>query len=796
MSNDLPLQPESREVRLNLPSVQPNGVELGFAGSGPPAGESTPVSGLKRPLNALMRYKWVVLLVTLVGTGIGLVASRIARPTYVVQSTIWIDPGGRGPIPDPQLLNSTQWNELLRSFAVLDHVVNSQRLYLVNEPGDQALFVNFSLKERFRVGEYRVRASADGRVLTLETNAGLPVGTAAPGDSLGQSLGFRWVPRAGSLAPGRVVRFTVRPPRDVARELIREINSRLQQRGGSFMHLELRGRDRSRLAPTLNAVIDRFVDLAAELKRVRLQENATTLVDQLAAAQRNLENAEIALSTFQIETITKPAQTGAPGQSGTQGAVSASFMALKLQQDQIRQDRAAIARAIERAQDSTISIAQLEVIGAVQGSSELKTALAELSTKRSAMRAMQYHYTDEYAPARRLRTEIETLEREAVPQLISALMIELDRRDTQVEAQLSRVSDELREVPPRVMEEARLKRNVAIADNLSGLLRQRLEEARLAALSSRPDLRIVDRARVPRSPVQDLRKQILLLGFAMSLGLAVGGVILFDRFDPRVRYPDQVTRGLRLPILAAVPRLKARNGMALRDENTAQVIEAFRALRLKLLHDLDGGRLVTTITSPGSGDGKSFVTINLALAFADQGYRTLVIDGDIRRGGLHRLVAGTRKPGLTDVLAGTAQGAAAIQKTGHENLDLIACGTRLHAGPELLGSRALYQLIQDLRETYAVILIDSPPLGAGVDPFVLGATVGNVAIVLRAGLTDREFAEAKLGVLDGLPVRVLGAILNGVPSGGEYRYYSYLTGYESNNETASVDDGARVPVLS
>jgi capsular exopolysaccharide synthesis family protein len=412
------------------------------------------------------------------------------------------------------------------------------------------------------------------------------------------------------------------------------------------------------------------------------------------------------------------------------------------------------------------------------------------------LRALTYHYTEEYQPVRRLRVEIETLESEVVPQMVATLVAELDRRDTQVQSQIAGVSSELRQVPPRVMEEARLKRNVAIADQLHGLLRQRHEEARLAAVSSRPDLAILDRASIPRRPIQDSRNRVMLIGFALSLALSFAGVLIFDRFDPRVRYPEEITRGMNLPILAAIPRLKRRNGNGLRnDENAAQVIEAFRSLRLKLLHGGDN-RLVTTITSPGSGDGKSFITMNLALAFADQGYRTLVIDGDIRRGSLHRLVGATRKPGLTDVLAGSAVRSSAVQQTGHANLQLIACGTRLHAGPELLGSPELSKLVEELRETYSVILIDSPPLGAGVDPVILGVTFGSMVIVLRTGLTDRELAGSKLSALDGLPVRVLGAIMNGVPAGGAYRYYSYLTGYEAADEAAALEEPTRVPVLS
>ena len=107
----------------------------------------------------------------------------------------------------------------------------------------------------------------------------------------------------------------------------------------------------------------------------------------------------------------------------------------------------------------------------------------------------------------------------------------------------------------------------------------------------------------------------------------------------------------------------------------------------------------------------------------------------------------------------------------------------MHRGPELLGSAGMPRLLTALRSTYDVILVDSAPLAAGVDPYALGAATGNVLLVLRTGVTDRSLAEAKVEVLHRLPLRVLGAILNDVRPGSAYSYYSYsLEGYEVRDE--------------
>ena len=268
---------------------------------------------------------------------------------------------------------------------------------------------------------------------------------------------------------------------------------------------------------------------------------------------------------------------------------------------------------------------------------------------------------------------------------------------------------------------------------------------------------------------------------------------MLDRIDPRVRYPEQVSHELGLPILGAVPHLKDA-------AEPAEVVEALRGLCLNLVHAHGAaGPLLVTITSPGAGDGKSFLASNLALTFADGGHRTLLVDGDLRRGLLHRRFNANRKPGLIEFLHGDAAREQIVQPTSYPWLYLIGCGTRTNRAPELLGSAAMGQLVAALRQEYDVILIDSPPLGAGVDPFILGTVTGNVLLVLRTGYSHRDAAGAKLEVLNRLPVRTLGAVLNDVPRGAAYGYYSYysyyLPGYEAVDEDDSLEAHSRPRVV-
>ena len=286
--------------------------------------------------------------------------------------------------------------------------------------------------------------------------------------------------------------------------------------------------------------------------------------------------------------------------------------------------------------------------------------------------------------------------------------------------------------------------------------------------------------------------RIVLFALFASLGLAVVGAVLLDRVDPRVRYPEQVSRGMGLTILGAVPHLRKseaqRQGTGPLSENVAEVLEALRGVCLNLEHAYGtAGPLIAAVTSPGPGEGKSFIAANLAYTFAESGHRVLLVDADIRRGVLHRRLGRPRRPGLCDFLRSEAPLEAIVQSTTHPSLALVSCGTRAHHAPELLGSPAMGQFVAGLRTHYDVILFDNPPLAAGVDPLIVGTLTGNLLLVLRTGQSDREMTAAKLEVLQRLPVRLLGAVLNDVPAGATYRYYSYyLPGYEAVDEEAQA----------
>lgn len=784
-SRDLPIQDaDGAHPDNGLPASGPDRDRRRNGGRGWPSGPDW-----RRCLTAVRRYRWLIAIVTVLGTATGAAVAYRTSPEYLAEARLWVESSrqersGPAPIEPGELLRSYNWVDLVNSYAVLEHVARETGLYLhPAEPETSPLFASFHVEDGFRPGQYRLRVDTTGTAYTLRQGDSLTVQREPAGAAVGGPRGFHWIPPDSALTPGRSIEFELVRPRTAASGLRERLDIRMLE-NGNFIRLELRGRDPERIGAALDAVTRRTVALARELKNAKAAELERQLAQQLQAAEDRLRTAEADLEAFRERAITLPSAGGDDDGDAASNPLSEKYVQLRMQREQARRDREAIQTALADAGEAGVPVELLEAVPAVGESQELRAALQEITDKRAERRALRERYTDEHPAVRRLDRQLDTLERETIPTLARALADQLSARETMLADELRSAAAELRTVPDRATDEARLLRRVEIAETLYTGLKSRHEEARLAASSSVADIRILDRARAPQDPVSDPRPRILLLAIIGSLGLGIGGSLFADRFDPRMRYPGEISGEMGLSILGVVPRLETRRGGYVA-EHAAQGVEAFRSLRLNLTYAFGAaGPLTVAVTSPGPGDGKSFIALNLALTFAEMDRRTLLIDGDIRRGGLHGPLGMDRKPGLTDFLAGNAPLDRVIRSPSYAGLDLVGAGTRMQYGPELLTGQPMQDVLTRSRSGYDVVIVDSPPLGAGADPLILAGLTGHMLLVLRSGTTSRATAEVQLEPLGRLPVRLLGAVLNDVPRTGVYRYYGYgyLPGYEARDE--------------
>ncbi|HEY7896308.1 MAG TPA: polysaccharide biosynthesis tyrosine autokinase [Gemmatimonadaceae bacterium] len=767
---------------------------------------------------ALRRYKWLIMVLVIVGGAAGIVVTKFLPPEYSTQGQLWINDNGAqrsetpGPVQGDELLAAGAWADLLKSSTIMDRVVKRMSLYIwPAQLSDSAALDGFQPGPGFRAGTYALRVDSAGHKYALLTDQGVQLETGAVGDSVGRTLGFLWKPRPATLGRGHTVQFTVADPRDVAVGLLGRMDVTLPERS-AFLKVSMTGRSPRRTAAILNAVMVEFVSTAGELKRRNLEQSAAMLSDQLDTARENLRSAESAYQSFRQNSITLPQDAGpgvgidpataaavgggnppgggvgAPNDplGGANGAggnpVIGNYFTDQAQLAELQHDQAALQQLLQNPNSITAD-AFVPILTARQ-SPELQGALTEMAKRESELRTAREAYTEEHPTVQALRSSVQVMRTQTIPTILRGLIAQIQSRETDLQGQITTAGKQLKAIPPRTIEQMRLERDVNSKTQLFSMLQARYEEMRLAEASAIPDISILDTAVAPLLPTKNTTPSIIAFAIVASLGGALGLALLLDHTDPRFRYPEQVTSDLGLTILGAVPSIKRARSGEPNPEEAAQVIEAFRTIRMSLTNSYAGsGSIAFAVSSPGPGDGKSLVSSNLALSFAEAGYRTVLVDGDTRRGQLHAMFGANRRPGLLDYLGGDAPLETILRTTTHEKLALIPCGTRRHRGPELLHSQAMLQLMGELRARYDVILIDSPPLGAGVDPFVLGAATGNLLMVLRTGTTDRRMADAKLKLLKRLPIRLLGAVLNDIRAQGVYRYYTYLYGY-----TTSEDD--------
>jgi capsular exopolysaccharide synthesis family protein len=710
-----------------------------------------------------------VLTITLAGTALGLIATRFLDPLYTAKAILWVETaaGRERGVQSDQLLDSRGWVDVVTSNAVLDSVVQDLRLYA--RPvvwADTVALRTMRVGDRVIGGRYRLVVRGD-RTMRLELADGGTAQRAKVGETLGAAFGFRWAPPAEVAKPGKVVEFDIVPPRDAAGQLAKALRVRLDP-GGNFLRLQLKGSNAAVVTTTLNAIAQRLVAVEAEMKRRKFQELADALGEQYRVSQEALSAAEDALRDFRARN----AGSAVMGMDATPRGNPESAHMLREEIDQIVRDRRSLEQAVARASNGGVSVDALMAIPSVEKSPGLSLALQELTKKQAELRNLRYQYTTESAPVRQLIGEIESLERRTIPALARQLAAELASRASKGAVRKDSLVRVLAVAPSVALEEQRLAREQANAEEVFTNIRQRYDQTRLELVSSQPDVRVLDPAVMPRRPARDYAPLIVLLALFGSFGLAMVGVTVMDRLDPKLRAPEQVTGQMRLPILGAVPHVSWRqNG-----DSSAPVIEALRVLRLRLAHAHgNDGPMLLTVTSPGIGDGKSFLSVNLALSFADAGFHTLLIDGDVRRGVQHRTLKTASTPGLTDVAAGRAPLETALRSTLYPGLTFLSAGSRMQQAPERLMLDSMRDLMKRLRSMYSVIVVDSPPLIAGVDPLVLGTLTENLLLVVRAGSTDLKLATAKMEVLHSLPIRVLGAVLNDVRGNGVYRYYTYST---------------------
>jgi capsular exopolysaccharide synthesis family protein len=367
---------------------------------------------------------------------------------------------------------------------------------------------------------------------------------------------------------------------------------------------------------------------------------------------------------------------------------------------------------------------------------------------------------------------------------------------------------ETEKYPKLEAEQVRLSATVGTMQRTFDNLQSEYQLARIAESVDGGRVQSIDEATLPTFAVSPNRKRAII--YSALMGLMLGFVVAFglDRLDDSVKSPDELRDQMELPMLGLIPAIRAERGvrkgadpalgrLITHADPRSPVAEAYRSLRTNLAFArAQQSPQAIVIASPGPSDGKSTTVANLAITFAQQGQRTLLIDADLRRAVLNKALHVERSPGLTEVIIGEATFDDVTHETGIPNLSLIASGRFPPNPAELLGSARMQEILHQSKAQFDVVLLDSPPLLAVTDAAVLSTMVDGVVLVIRTERTKRDAVRRALGHIRSVRGRLLGAGLNDVDLRSGVYYGSYGHYYYSyyGNESRSHARDARSAV--
>jgi len=469
----------------------------------------------------------------------------------------------------------------------------------------------------------------------------------------------------------------------------------------------------------------------------------------------------------------------------------------------------------------------LDAIPQVQSNS----AVMDLLRKRDDLTGQYHDALSQYGPnfpkVLRLQAQMKDLDDtvEKEKQKIVDILESDFREASERESMLTRALDEQKAaanlMAEKLVEYNILKREAEALKTLYDGLMTKLKETAISASLRSSNIRVVDPAMIPSTPARPAKTRNIALSFLVGLVGGIGLALMREYLDNTVKNPDDVETLCRLPSLAVVPQFASTNGSGKRhgllqgfssnnghDKRIelvaqhlpkSQMSEAFRALRTSiLLSQADHPPQVILVTSALPREGKTTAAANLAVTLAQLGDKTVLVDADLRKPGVGRLLnLGSGKyAGLSSYLAGVSSlDLVSVPHPAIPNLVAIPTGPLPPNPADLLSSHRLVEAIAELRTKFKFIVIDSPPIMAVTDAVIISVQADGVLLVVRSGETPKAAFTRTRDLLNSVKCRILGVVLNAVDAGApdyyySYRYYPYSYGYGPQEAAETPHDEA------
>jgi capsular exopolysaccharide synthesis family protein len=349
----------------------------------------------------------------------------------------------------------------------------------------------------------------------------------------------------------------------------------------------------------------------------------------------------------------------------------------------------------------------------------------------------------------------------------------------------AKISSQMNRLPQKEQQMVNIQRQFTLTNDLYNFLLQKRAETNIALASTLPDVQIIDVARPETAAEIGLSSRIILIiGFLLGAALPLAYIMLVNYFDDRIRTQEDVEKFSALPVLGTIMHNPDKEELTVYKNPKTTIAESFRALRTNLHFMLPGsGAKVISIHSPNPGEGKSFVTTNLACILAMNKNKVLLIGADLRKPKLQKHFNQSNEHGLSTYLIGYDSFDQVVFPTAIENLSLLPSGPIPPNPAEILSNPEMVKLLGEAKQKFDYIVIDNAPIGLVTDGIIVSQLSDLNIFVLRYGFSHKhelemlnQYAIKKLIsnlaiVVNDIKFKILG-----------YTYYKYYR-YEDYRKT-------------
>jgi capsular exopolysaccharide synthesis family protein len=346
---------------------------------------------------------------------------------------------------------------------------------------------------------------------------------------------------------------------------------------------------------------------------------------------------------------------------------------------------------------------------------------------------------------------------------------------------LTEINASIVEIPEKYLRFRRLLRDKENIEKIFELLQTKYQEQRIRYEMQTADVVQWEKAYPPRRPIPQGSRFGLLVMMLLGLVVGIGIAYLVEYADQSVKSPQEIEEELNLPLLGIIPLTEEENKV-LTMGSRSRILEPYRSLRTNIRYtNLGSDKRVILVTSAIQGDGKTTKVCNLAISFAIDGKRVMVIDADLRRSAVHKLFNVERDTGLSEYLTGQAGYNEIKKSVFNDMITVVSAGKRPPNPAEILGSARFKDLIKNGLQDHDIVLIDSPAVVPVSDALLIAPYVDSTIIIGRSFKTPLKAIDFTKNSLLRIEANIIGVIFNGVEQKKRYYpyYYSYYSYYKS-----------------